>query len=171
MSKSRSRFSTRLIQGGREPSRQGGFVNPPVYHGSTVIHETLAEMEDWHAHHGERNRVGYGRFGSPTTLALENAMAELENGFGGIAVSSGLAAVTTTLLAYLDAGDHALVADTVYGPTRKFCLEFLAAKGIETGGQRHGLILVHVGPLRLYWCFCANSRSMLASLWCKNASL
>jgi cystathionine beta-lyase len=106
-------------------------VNSPVYHGSTVIYPTLEELELSRLDHDAKGKVVYGRLGSPSTFALENAMADLENGFGSISVSSGLAAVTTSILAFAGSGDHVLMVDTVYGPTRAFCDSFLRKIGVD----------------------------------------
>ncbi len=106
-------------------------VNPPVYHGSTVVYSSLDDLETAKASHDQKDALVYGRLGTASTFSLENAMADLENGFGAISVSSGLAAVTTTILAYVNSGDHLLIADTVYGPTRAFCQHYLSRMGIE----------------------------------------
>ena len=125
------RMATRIIHNGRRPSRQGNMVNPPVYHGSTVIFPSLDALEHSKSVHDEKDSVVYGRFGSESTFSLENAIADLESGFGSLAVSSGLAAVSTAFMAFAKAGDHVLVADTVYGPTRMFCEEFLIHQGVQ----------------------------------------
>jgi cysteine-S-conjugate beta-lyase len=121
---------TRLLGAGRVPEANEGVVNPPVYHASTIIYPTLAALEaaDRTPYEGTR----YGRRGTPTTFALEEAVAELEGGFRSIAVPSGLAAITTSLLAFLKTGDHLLMVDTAYAPTRRFCDTVLAGLGIET---------------------------------------
>jgi cysteine-S-conjugate beta-lyase len=119
---------TRLVTAGRDTSAQKGFVNPPVVHGSTVLYPTAADL---HAHRGE---FRYGRFGTPTTKALQEALMALEGpqctGVG--LVPSGLAAISTTLLAVLKAGDHLLVCDNVYRPSRNFCNGVLSRYGVET---------------------------------------
>jgi cystathionine beta-lyase len=119
---------TRLVLGGRDPFAQHGFVNPPVYHASTVLYPTAADLA---AH---RSRYQYGRRGTPTSEALEGALAELEGPrCAGVALlPSGLAAISTALLAVVRAGDHILVSDSVYRPTRTFCNGVLARLGIET---------------------------------------
>src|SRR3982075_4264352 len=119
---------TTLVTAGRDTKAQKGFVNPPVVHGSTVLYPTA---EDLHAHRGE---FQYGRRGTPTTKALQQAMAALEGPqCAGVGIApSGLAAITTTLLAVLKAGDHLLVCDNAYRPTRNFCNGVLARFGIET---------------------------------------
>jgi cysteine-S-conjugate beta-lyase len=119
---------TRLVTGGRDPFAHHGFVNPPVYHASTVLYPTA---EDMIAHRG---RYVYGRRGTPTTEALENALRDIEGpGCAGVALlPSGLSAISTALLSVLNAGDHVLVTDNVYRPTRNFCETTLSRLGIAT---------------------------------------
>jgi cystathionine beta-lyase len=121
---------TRIVNAGRDPKANQGIVNPPVYHASTVVFPSVAALEA--ASSDPFNGVYYGRFGTPTTFALEEAVAELEGGARSIATSSGLAAITATLLAFLDAGDHLLMVDSIYAPTRRFCEQMLARLGVET---------------------------------------
>jgi cystathionine beta-lyase len=120
--------ATSLVTGGRDPFSYHGFVNPPVYHASTVLSRTA---EDYLAHRG---RYTYGRRGTPTSEALAGALAELEGpDCAGVALlPSGLAAASAALLAVLAAGDHVLVTDTVYLPTRKFCDDVLKRFGVTT---------------------------------------
>ena len=119
---------TTLVTAGRDTKAQKGFVNPPVVHGSTVLYPTA---EDLHAHRGE---FQYGRHGTPTTKALQEALMALEGPqCAGVGIApSGLSAITTTLLAVLKAGDHLLVCDNVYRPSRNFCNGLLARYGVET---------------------------------------
>ena len=119
---------TRLVTGGRDPFAYHGFVNPPVYHASTVLYPSA---EDLIAH---RARYQYGRRGTPTSEALEGAIQAIEGpGCAGVAlVPSGLSAVSTALLSALRSGDHVLVTDSAYRPTRTFCDGVLARLGIET---------------------------------------
>ena len=119
---------TRLVNAGRDPQGQHGFVNPPVYHASTVLYPTA---EDQVAH---RSRYQYGRRGTPTSEALENALTELEgDGCAGVALlPSGLTAISTALIAVAGAGDHILVTDSVYRPTRNFCEGVFKRMGVET---------------------------------------
>jgi len=124
------RKDSRIIHTGRDPKSHSGAVNPPVYRVSTVLHPTVAAMEASGA--APFDGMSYGRYGTPTTFAFEEAVAEIEGGAKAIATSSGLTAITGTLLALLKAGDHLLVADSVYFPTRKFCDRALARLGIET---------------------------------------
>ncbi|HBG29078.1 MAG TPA: cystathionine beta-lyase, partial [Gammaproteobacteria bacterium] len=121
---------TALTHFGRDPARFDGVVNPPVYRASTVLFPNLAALEA--ASRQPFTGTYYGRFGTPTTFALEEAMAALEGAHRAVAVESGLAAITTTLLAFLEPGDHLLMVDTVYGPTRFFCDGLLARMGIST---------------------------------------
>ncbi|HFD16683.1 MAG TPA: cystathionine beta-lyase [Rhodospirillales bacterium] len=120
--------STRITLLGRDPEAQRGFVNPPVYRGSTVLFPTVEAMERARAA-GEST---YGRSGTPTSRALADSIAELEGGYGCILTASGKAACNLTLAALLQAGDHLLMVDSVYGPTRRFCDRTLARFGVET---------------------------------------
>ncbi|MCW5699561.1 MAG: cystathionine beta-lyase [Rhodospirillales bacterium] len=122
-------IDTLLTGVGRDPFANHGIVNPPVYHASTIVYPTLAALED--ADRTPYQGTRYGRRGTPTTFALEEAVAALEGGYRSIAMPSGLSAITTALLAFLKQGDHALVTDSVYFPTRRFCDTVLAGLGIE----------------------------------------
>ena len=123
----RRRARTRLVHAGRDPFEQFGFVNTPIYRGSTVLQPTLADLE---ARHGKR--FIYGTLGTPTTEALEKAWSEIAGAAGTVLASSGLAAITVALLTAVKAGDHVLVTDSAYLPTRTFCDVFLARMGVET---------------------------------------
>ncbi|MCC8980197.1 cystathionine beta-lyase [Bradyrhizobium acaciae] len=120
--------TTRLVTAGRDTKAQKGFVNPPVFHGSTVLYPTA---EDLHAHRAE---FTYGRHGTPTTRALQDVLMALEGPqCAGVGLApSGLSAISTTLLAVLKAGDHLLVCDNAYRPTRNVCEKLLRRYGIET---------------------------------------
>lgn len=119
---------TRLVNAGRDPQSQFGFVNPPVYHASTVLYPTA---EDQVAH---RARYVYGRRGTPTTEALEAALRDIEgeNCAGVVLCPSGLAAISTALIAVAGASDHILITDSVYRPTRNFCEGLFKRMGVET---------------------------------------
>ncbi len=121
---------TIITTAGRNPEGNFGIVNPPVYHASTVTFSTVAELET--AQQKTFDVVRYGRWGTPTTQALEDAVSRLEGGDRTVTVSSGLAAITVSLLAFLRQGDHVLMVDNVYSPTRKLCDGMLAGFGIET---------------------------------------
>jgi cystathionine beta-lyase len=122
------RPATRLVLGGRDSVQNHGFVNPPVYHASTVLYPTAQDFL------ARRSRYLYGRRGTPTSEALENALRELEGPqcAGVSLLPSGLAAISTAFLSVLGAGDHLLVTDNAYQPTRKFCDQVLARYGITT---------------------------------------
>jgi cystathionine beta-lyase len=125
---SRQHAETRLVTSGRDTKAQKGFVNPPVVHGSTVLYPTA---EDLHAHRAE---FQYGRHGTPTTRAFQDTLMALEGPqCAGVGIApSGLAAISTTLLSVLKTGDHLLVCDNVYRPSRNFCNGILARYGVET---------------------------------------
>jgi cysteine-S-conjugate beta-lyase len=127
--KSKSKKPDTLItHAGRHPEQNFGVVNPPVYHASTILHPNMAH---WEAAEAKRfDDVVYGRFGTPTSFALEEAMAAVEGGARAVAVGSGVSACIAALLAYLKAGDHVLVPDNVYGPVRQFTTGFLARFGV-----------------------------------------
>jgi cystathionine beta-lyase len=108
-----------------------GFVNTPIYKGSTVIYSGIAEMEDTLNDPLKTRFPAYGRFGSPNVREFEQAMTELEGGFSAVCTNSGLSSITTALLAFVQAGDHILIANSVYQPTRNFC-DSLARWGIVT---------------------------------------
>ena len=120
------RPETRVVTAGRDPASYHGFVNPPVYHASTVLYPSA---EDFVAH---RARYQYGRRGTPTTEALELALQELEGPqCAGVALlPSGLAAISAALLSVVQADDHLLVTDSAYGPTRNFCNHILSRLGV-----------------------------------------
>ncbi|EDQ33003.1 cystathionine beta-lyase, bacterial [Hoeflea phototrophica DFL-43] len=118
--------NTRLAHTGNDPRSFYGFVNPPVVHASTVLFPDAETIES-------RNQpYTYGTYGTPTTDALNKAMDALEGSAGTVAVPSGLAAITLPFMAALSAGDHLLVVDSVYTPTRNLCHGMLARFGIET---------------------------------------
>ena len=124
-------FHTRLSHLGRTGRETLGFVNPPVMRGSTVLYPTMADRRAGMTKRYDQALV-YGVMGSGTHHALEDVVASVEGGTRCQIVSSGLAAVTTPLLAFLKAGDHCLMPDSVYGPTRIFCDTFLSRMQIET---------------------------------------
>ena len=125
------RFATRMSHAGRAGTHVHGFVNPPVHRGSTVLHP---DCESRRTFARDRfNRVmTYGTQGGPTHYALEDVICEIEGGTRCTLVGTGLAAVTVPLMAYLKAGDHCLMPDSVYGPARAIANGLLANYGIET---------------------------------------
>ncbi len=119
-------LETELVLAGRDPFRHDGFVNTPIVRGSTVLSPTVADLE------GHTGRYSYGRRGNPTVESLEVALARLEGGARVVLTPSGLSAVSVALLAVLKAGDHLLMVDSAYQPTRRLCDEVLTRYGIET---------------------------------------
>ena len=132
MKNSRLSPATKVAHLGRDQDDSHGFVNLPVYHGSTVLYETYEEFLASENRRKLRNQVLYGRYGTPLSFALESAVAELEGASAAITVSSGLASITESLTAFVKQGDHILVTDSVYNPTRKFCDSVLKRFGVET---------------------------------------
>jgi cystathionine beta-lyase len=124
------RPDTRLVHGGRRREWRGRLVNPPVHRASTILFDSVAEMRSAAPAFGKDY---YGLHGTPTQWALAEALTELEPGAAGTFLyPSGLAAVTAALQTVLKAGDELLVPDSVYGPTRRFCDEFLTRYGVST---------------------------------------
>lgn len=121
-----ARKDTKLIQAGRSPSLHAGAVNTPVYRVSTVLFPDLQTMRT------EAQPYTYGRRGQPTTRALEQALCGLEGGARTVLTPSGLSACTLAILTACGAGDHILVTDSVYGPTRVFCQKLGKRYGIST---------------------------------------
>ena len=119
-------IATDIAHAGRDPFAHHGFVNPPVYRGSTVLFKTIESFEK------REQKYTYGRRGTPTSEALEEAIACLEGGARTWLAPSGAAAISTTLVTFLKAGDHILVPDCAYLPTRKMCNGLLKRFGVET---------------------------------------
>jgi cystathionine beta-lyase len=120
------RPATEVVHSGRDPHAYYGFVNPPVYRGSTVLFPTVEKL--W-----KRDQAyTYGRTSTPTVAALEEAIARVEGGAASALTGSGYQAVSTAIFAFVETGDHILVADSVYQPTRKFCDHMLTKLGVET---------------------------------------
>jgi cystathionine beta-lyase len=117
---------TRLAHAGRDPERYQGFVNTPIYRGSTVLYPTMACLEE------NAQDYSYGRLGTPTVQALQSMVAELEGGHATLLTPSGLSAISTALLAFVSSGDEILVSDSVYRPTRRFCDNVLKRLGVRT---------------------------------------
>jgi cystathionine beta-lyase len=120
---------TLLAHTGRDPEKYDGMVNTPVFRTSTVLFPTLGEYETRDAN--DYKAVRHGRYGTPTTFAFEEAVARMEGGHLAVAVPSGLAAIAAAISAFVKTGDHLLVADAVYAPTRQFCERRLRANGVE----------------------------------------
>ncbi|MEM7170016.1 MAG: cystathionine beta-lyase [Pseudomonadota bacterium] len=131
MSQTRTSLSNALVHLGRGPALKGRPVNLPIHQCSTLLFDSLAEFEKARTQRYERATLYYGRYGDPASFELEQMVAALEGGHGCVSLSSGLAAATIALMAATKAGDHILVADNVYGPTRGFCDTVLAQFGVE----------------------------------------
>jgi cystathionine beta-lyase len=127
------KLRTRLAQLGRHPKSRPGSVNLPVVRASTVTFASLAEMESVQKRFEADEIVPtYGIVNMPLRAAFEELIVEIEGGHRAVTLPSGLAAVSVALMACLQAGDHVLVTDSVYGPTRRFCQRTLARFGVET---------------------------------------
>lgn len=124
----RHALATRLAHGGRV-DEQGPFVNPPVIHASTVLFDSVAQMKGKAA---VPAKFTYGRRGTPTSQALEGLVAELEGADGVVLTPSGASACALALMAVVASGDHLLMIDSVYGPTRNICDGVLKRFGVET---------------------------------------
>lgn len=123
--------NTRLIHAGRSKQWTGSAVNPPLVRASTIVFDTMQQLKDAVKHRGDRVPY-YGRRGTQTHFAFQEAMCELEGGAGCALYPCGAAAISGALLAFLKQGDHVLMVDTVYEPTRALCDKILAGLGIET---------------------------------------
>ena len=127
--KTKMQIDTLTSHAGRDPQRYAGLVNTPVFRGSTVLFPDVETYETRDPDNFKSMR--YGIHGTPTTFALEEAVAQLEGGYSAVAVPSGLAAIVAALAAFAKEGAHILMVDSVYGPTRKFCDKRLASYGVE----------------------------------------
>ncbi len=127
------RDETTVVHSGLHPERHAGAVNPPVYHASTILSRSVEEYRkrrrDWLQ---ETPGTYYGRFGTPTTESLQEAVAALEGGYRSLVYPSGLAACAGALLACVSAGDHVLITDSAYGPTRNLARGVLKRFGVAT---------------------------------------
>ena len=121
--------ATALVHASSPSARAAGLLNPPVHRASTIVYDRVEDYVDRHRH--LYDGVIYGLYGTETTHALADAIADLEHGFKTVLTSSGTAAISLSLSAFLKAGDHLLVIDTVYRSTRRFCDDVLARYGID----------------------------------------
>jgi cystathionine beta-lyase len=124
---------TVLEHTGRDPANNFGIVNPPVYHASTILFPSLEALLETRIDRasGAFEGITYGREGTPTTRAFEQAITDLEGGYRAVTLPCGLGAIATSLMAFLKAGDHLLMPDQLYGPARQFCDDVLAKFGVE----------------------------------------
>jgi cysteine-S-conjugate beta-lyase len=119
---------TVLVAAGRDPERYSGVVNPPVFRASTILYPDVETFE----RPRELRGVYYGRGGTPTTFALEDALAALAGARGAVISGSGKTVIAQALMSFLKAGDHLLMVDSAYAPTRQLCDRVLARFGVET---------------------------------------
>ncbi len=121
---------TQVTHGGRRKEWTHGIVNPPVYRASTCLFENMAERAE-RSKNPSAHHLFYGRKGTPTQWALAEALSELEGGEGCVLYPSGIAAVTGAILSVVKAGDHILITDSAYDPTRSFANSMLKDMNIE----------------------------------------
>jgi cystathionine beta-lyase len=126
MTKRKDSPETLAVSAGRMSAAHFGVVNTPVYRASTILHPSMASLK------AEKTPYTYGRRGTPTTRSFEEAVSALEGAAHTVSLPSGLNAITTAILAVCGAGDHLLMVDSVYGPTRHFCETTLKRIGVET---------------------------------------
>ncbi len=122
---------TKLITAGRDKKWTNGVVNPPVQRASTVVFDTVAD-KNYATINRANKTLFYGRRGTTTHFALQDAMTEIEGGAGCALYPCGTAAISNSILAFVETGDHILMVDTCYEPTRDFCEKILKKMGIET---------------------------------------
>lgn len=147
--KNEMKKDTQIVHAGRDKKWTGQVVTTPVYHASTIIHDTVEDLK-YAIKNKKKHVMFYGRRGTPTHFAFREAMVELEGGYGCLVYPSGLAAINAALLSFLSSGDHLLMVDTTYEPTRYLCNKVLKRMGIETtyydpliGADIKGLIKTH----------------------------
>jgi len=123
---SKDKPETIVVSAGRMTAEHFGAVNTPVYRTSTILHPNVESLK------GEKQPYKYGRRGTPSSRSFESAIEQLEGGARCVALPSGLSAITTAILSVCGAGDHLLMTDSCYGPTRIFCDKTLKRFGVET---------------------------------------
>ncbi|MFY8325874.1 cystathionine beta-lyase [Pseudoalteromonas sp. ZZD1] len=128
---SKTNLNTQLVSSGRKKAYTHGVVNPVVQRASTVVFDSVDELKNAAKKRGDKT-LFYGRRGTTTHFALQEAITELEGGEGCALYPCGAAAISSALLAFVKAGDHILMVDTAYEPTRDFCDKILAGFGVET---------------------------------------
>ena len=125
---------TAAVHAGRDPRAQFGMINPPVWHASTVLFPTLDALD--RAIRQPFEGLVYSLLGTPTSSALEQAVAAMEHADRAVAVGSGLAAIAVAIMPFGEAGDHLLVSDGAYGPTRHLCQNWFTLRGMRTAAVR-----------------------------------
>lgn len=124
---------TKIVRAGYSKDRNAGIVNTPVFHASTIVFDSVEAMHEADERGYKRGEkvMYYGRCGTPTHWTLEEAITELAGGAGTVLAPSGLGACVLAIMGSVKAGDHILVSDSVYGPTRSCCTGFLKDFGVE----------------------------------------
>jgi cystathionine beta-lyase len=117
-------LETIVTHRGRNPGQHWGYVNTPVYRGSTIVFPTLDSLES------TEPRFDYGRTGNPSSAAVEELITELEGAAGTVLAPSGLSAISLALLTVLGSGDEVLITDSAYQPTRRVSDGVLTRMGI-----------------------------------------
>ncbi|MEZ9141413.1 MULTISPECIES: cystathionine beta-lyase [unclassified Shewanella] len=131
MSNQQDKLATQIVSVGREKKYSKGIINPPVYRASTVVFDTMDDMR-FAIKNKTNGEMFYGRRGTPTHFSFQQAISELEGGAGTALYPSGAGAISAALLSFLKSGDHLLMVDSAYEPTRDLCNKLLAGFGIET---------------------------------------
>lgn len=131
MTKNNYKNDTKNIIAGKRKKLSNGFVNSPIYKGSTVLFNTVEEMQSKMKNKNSQT-LFYGRFGSPATFEFENAIADIDESYTAVATASGTAAIVASLLAVLKTGDHILMTDSAYGVSRNLTKKLLNNMGITT---------------------------------------
>ena len=127
MTNDKDKPETVAVSAGRMSEAHFGTVNTPVYRTSTILHRDLASLKA-----EKKAPYTYGRRGTPTTRSFEEAVSALEGAARTVSLPSGLNAIATAILSVCRAGDHLLMVDSCYGPTRHLCDNVLKRFGIET---------------------------------------
>ncbi|MGF1849336.1 cystathionine beta-lyase [Vibrio lentus] len=123
--------TTKLITAGRDKKWTNGVVNPPVQRASTVVFNTVEEKRKATVNRANKT-LFYGRRGTTTHFAFQDAMVEVEGGAGCALYPCGTAAISNAILSFVETGDHILMVDTCYEPTRDFCDTIMKKMGVET---------------------------------------
>lgn len=131
MTKNNYKNDTKNIIAGKRKKLSNGFVNSPIYKGSTVLFNTVEEMQSKMKKKNSQT-LFYGRFGSPATFEFENAIADIDESYTAVATASGTAAIVASLLAVLKTGDHILMTDSAYGVSRNLTKKLLNNMGITS---------------------------------------
>lgn len=122
---------TKVVEAGRSSKWTKGVVNPSVQRASTVVFDSVKEMKNA-AKNKTNQTLFYGRRGTTTSFAFSDAMVEIEGGAGCALYPSGTAAITNAIISFVKTGDHILMVDSAYEPTRDYCDKILSKLGVST---------------------------------------